>query len=177
MKILYICTHNRCRSVLSEAITNQKAAGKIVAKSAGSAPAGEVHPLTLRYLQESAYAIEGLSSKSWDELDNFKNAVDTNEVADASTKQTDTFIPDLVVTVCDSANGETCPLWLGDTPKLHWGLTDPSKLAENGQASPQAEQAFKAVIATIEQRVMQLIAIAQLPKHTWVDEINKLANV
>lgn len=157
MKILYICTHNRCRSVLSEAITRQKAKGNIDVMSAGSSPVGQVHPLSIKYLEQAGYDTNGLSSKSWDNLNGFE--------------------PDVVITVCDQAAGEACPLWLKDTPTLHWGLTDPSKLAENGQVSPQAEQAFKAVIATIEQRVEQLIAIAELPKHTWIEEINKLANV
>ena len=100
--ILYICTHNRCRSILSEAITRQKALGIITAQSAGSEPAGQVHPLTLRYLQEAGYNTQQLSSKSWDTLGE--------------------FIPDVVITVCDQAAGESCPLWLGTTPKLHWGL-------------------------------------------------------
>ena len=86
LKILYICTHNRCRSVLSEAITNQyaikdqqqveqgaqKAKPKLIAKSAGSTPSGEVHPLTLRYLDEAGYTTQGLSSNAWDDSDYIK---------------------------------------------------------------------------------------------------------
>lgn len=144
LNILYICTHNRCRSVLSEAITRQNAEGTINVMSAGSSPVGQVHPLSIKYLEETGYNTDGLSSKSWNDLDDFE--------------------PDVVVTVCDNAAGEACPLWLGNTPKLHWGLTDPSKLAEDGQANPQAEAAFKEVIATIEQRVQGLVEIAKLPK-------------
>ena len=140
MNILYICTHNRCRSILSEAITRQKATGAINAMSAGSQPSGEVHPLSLKYLAETGYNTDNLTSKSWDNLGD--------------------FIPDVVITVCDQAAGESCPLWLGNTPKLHWGLTDPSKLDGTDE---EKHEAFLATIAEIEQRVDKLIEIAKLP--------------
>lgn len=134
MKILYICTHNRCRSILSEAITNQFANGKIIAKSAGSQPAGEVHPLSIKYLLEAGISTDGLRSQSWDEFEEFS--------------------PDLVVTVCDSAAGETCPLWFGNSLKVHWGLADPSKLQGS---ETQIAEAFRATIEQIKQRVAQLV--------------------
>ena len=134
MKILYICTHNRCRSILSEAITNHLSNGKIQAFSAGSQPAGEVHPLSLKYLAEKGISIEGLQSQSWDDFE---------------TEQ-----PDIVVTVCDNAANEACPVWFGDTIKLHWGLPDPSKL-EGSEA--ELRDAFFAVMTTIEKRVQQLL--------------------
>tara|TARA_R110002153_G_scaffold110189_1_gene251127 strand:+ start:3330 stop:3800 length:471 start_codon:yes stop_codon:yes gene_type:complete len=134
MKVLYICTHNRCRSILSEAITNQFSNGKIVARSAGSQPAGEVHPLSIKYLQEAGISTAGLHSQSWDEFEE--------------------FAADLVVTVCDSAAGESCPLWFGKSLKVHWGLTDPSKL-QGSEA--QIADAFRATIEQIKQRVQQLL--------------------
>lgn len=158
MNILYICTHNRCRSVLSEAITRQKSGDKINVMSAGSSPVGQVHPLSIKYLKQAGYNTEGLSSKSWNEL----------------TYEGKSFEPDVVVTVCDNAAGEACPLWLGNTPKLHWGLIDPSKLAENGEANPQAEKAFLEVIATIEGRVDNLLKIAELPKDTQIKALKQL---
>lgn len=138
MKILYICTHNRCRSILSEAISNQRAEGLLDARSAGSQPAGEVHPLSLRYLAQRAYRTEGLQSQSWDAFED--------------------FAPDLVVTVCDSAAGEACPLYFGKSVKVHWGLSDPSKI-EGSEA--ELEQAFMACIDEIERRVDQLIELAK----------------
>jgi len=138
VKILYICTHNRCRSILSEAITNQVANGVIDARSAGSQPAGEVHPLSLRYLAQRGYRTKGLQSQSWDAFED--------------------FAPDLVVTVCDSAAGEACPLYLGKSVKVHWGLSDPSKI-EGSEA--ELEQAFMACIDEIEHRVDQLIELAK----------------
>ena len=142
MKILYICTHNRCRSILSEAITNQFATGKstdsfvgkIIAKSAGSQPVGEVHPLSIKYLQETGISTDGLCSQSWDEFEE--------------------FAPDLVVTVCDSAAAEICPLWFGKSLQVHWGLSDPSKLQGS---ETQIANAFRATIEQIKRRVEQLV--------------------
>lgn len=137
MKVLYICTHNRCRSILSEAITNQFSDGLITAKSAGSQPAGEVHPLSLRYLAEADISIDELHSQSWDEFEDF----------DA----------DVVVTVCDSAAGETCPVWFGKSIKVHWGLHDPSKLDGSEE---QKATAFRNTIEEIKQRVFALKTLA-----------------
>lgn len=139
MKILYICTHNRCRSILCEAITNLMAGPGMMAASAGSEPAGMVHPLTLQYLREAGVPTVGLHSKSWDALEDFQ--------------------PDLVITVCDSAARESCPVWFGKAVKVHWGLADPSKV--EGSDADRA-QAFRACIAEIKRRVTALREIAQL---------------
>ena len=136
MKILYICTHNRCRSILSEAITNHISEGRLTAFSAGSQPAGQVHPLTLKYLNEKGIPTEALTSKSLDEFESDR--------------------PDIVVTVCDSAANETCPVWFGDTIKLHWGLPDPTKL--EGSES-EIRDAFYSVMNTIEQRVHKILSL------------------
>lgn len=151
MKVLYICTHNRCRSILSEAITNHLSQGKLQAFSAGSQPAGEVHPLSLKYLAEKGVPIEGLKSQSWDDFEAEQ--------------------PDIVVTVCDSAAAQACPVWLGDTVKVHWGLPDPSKL-EGSEA--EVRDAFYAVMNTIEQRVRKLLGLHLDPLTT--DERQALLN-
>ncbi len=136
MKILYICTHNRCRSILSEAITNHLSDGKILAKSAGSQPAGQVHPLSILHLQQAGINTDNLVSQSWDELES--------------------FAPDVVVTVCDSAAAESCPLWFGTAIKLHWGLADPSKVIGT---SDEISQAFNSTINEISSRVEQLLSL------------------
>ncbi len=111
-----------------------RAANRQVAASAGSQPAGEVHPLSLKYLAEAGVSIDGLISQSWDDLENF-NA-------------------DVVVTVCDSAAQEACPVWFGKAIKLHWGLSDPSKV----QGSEQEVKAeFVARISEIEERVQAML--------------------
>ncbi|MBF7073446.1 arsenate reductase ArsC [Glaciecola sp. MH2013] len=149
MKILYICTHNRCRSILSEAMTNQLAGDIIEARSAGSQPVGEVHPLSLKYLAQNDISISGLQSQSWDDFESFQ--------------------PDLVITVCDSAAGETCPLYFSDSLKVHWGLSDPSKVVGD---SVKIEQAFLACIAEIAERVSKLRTIAS-QNHTSKKELKQ----
>ncbi|MGD8175649.1 arsenate reductase ArsC [Marinimicrobium sp. ARAG 43.8] len=151
MKILYICTHNRCRSILSEAVTNHRSGGRVIARSAGSQPSGEVHPLSLRYLAEAGISTDGLKSQSWDELE--------------------AFAPDVVVTVCDSAAGETCPVWFGNAIKIHWGLEDPSRLEGSGEV---VAEAFRATIREIESRVETLVAIASTEPDHWADALRKL---
>lgn len=153
MKILYICTHNRCRSILSEAITNRLAPGRLQAFSAGSQPAGVVHPLSLKYLAEKGIPTESLKSQSWDDFESEQ--------------------PDIVVTVCDSAASESCPVWFGDAAKIHWGLPDPSKLEGS---EPVIRDAFMAVMQTIEQRVQKLLALNLdgLSKEARQEALNRL---
>lgn len=128
-RLLFICTHNACRSVLSEVILRSRAGTHVVTASAGSAPAGRIHPLTLVHLERHGYPTGGLSSGGYEDVADFK--------------------PDAVITVCDRAAGEACPLWLDDTPKIHWGLPDPSHL-EGSEASRTA--AFNDVIHILEHR-------------------------
>ncbi len=137
MKILYICTHNRCRSILCEAITNASQ-GVLEARSAGSQPVSEVHPLSLKYLAERGYNTNGLKSQSWDEFED--------------------YAADLVVTVCDSAAGESCPVYFGNSLKVHWGLEDPSKL--DGSEEEKAT-AFNHTMNIIEKRVERLSELAE----------------
>lgn len=110
----------------------------IIVKSAGSQPAGEVHPLSIRYLAKTGYSTQGLISQSWNDFENFE--------------------PDIVVTVCDSAAGEACPLYLGNSLKIHWGLNDPSKVRGS---ELKIEQAFLGCIEEITERVKKLVNIAK----------------
>ncbi|WP_115718565.1 arsenate reductase ArsC [Gallaecimonas mangrovi] len=139
MKLLFVCTHNRCRSILAEAVTRHFAKGQLEVRSAGSQPAGAVHPLSIKYLQEAGIDTRGLCSQSWDELE--------------------AFAPDVVITVCDSAAGESCPLWFGNAIKVHWGLKDPSAL-ESGER--EVAQAFRHTIALLERRIKKLLAAMPL---------------
>ena len=130
-KILYICTHNRCRSILAEAVTRHLAGDKIVAASAGSSPAQKVHPLSLRYLAESGISIEGLHSQSWGEFE--------------------AFHPSLIITLCDQAAAEPCPVWFAEGSSIHWGLPDPSKM--NG-----SEEEVGAIFNATIDRLMRVIS-------------------
>lgn len=136
MKILFICTHNRCRSVLCEAITNHVAAGKIRAYSAGSQPAGEIHPWSIKYLRERKIPCEGMKSQSWDDYEWLN--------------------PDIVITVCDSAASEVCPLWFGNSVQVHWGLSDPSKLEGSER---DIRTAFFALMDVIEARIKRVLTL------------------
>lgn len=135
MKLLFICTHNACRSILSEAITRDIAGDCIEVASAGSSPADRVHPLTLKHLKNRGYATEGLYSKSIDAVRSFD--------------------PDVVVTVCDNAASESCPVWLGNATRGHWGLPDPSQLTVTDEVT---DDAFNTVMETIECRIRRLLA-------------------
>ena len=134
MKLLFICTHNRCRSILAEAIANHVGGPNIVAASAGSSPQGVVHPLSLKYLQEHQISIDGLKSQSWSEFEGFN--------------------PDAILTLCDSPAQEACPAWFGSSVQVHWGLEDPSK----GDGDElQQRQLFNNTIEILERRVKSLL--------------------
>jgi arsenate reductase len=136
VKILFVCTHNRCRSILAEAICNHYSGGAIEAFSAGSSPSGVVHQLAIHNLKQRGISTEGLKSESW-------------EAYSAQSL-------DAVVTLCDSAAGEACPLWMGNTLKAHWGMPDPSAISGTDE---QIAPAFANVITVLEQRVRALTAL------------------
>jgi len=114
-------------------IANTQFKGAFRAFSAGSQPAGEIHPLTLKFLGARGLPIEGLRSQSWDDF------------ADVDF--------DLVVTVCDSAANEACPLWMSDAPRAHWGMPDPSRATGDEAA---LEAAFYTVMDALESQLAAL---------------------
>jgi len=130
MKLLFICTHNRCRSIMAEAICNHIGNGQVSARSAGSQPSGKIHPLTIKYLDDAGIATIGLRSKSWNEHEIWQ--------------------PDCVITVCDSAAEEECPVWFGDTTKVHWSIADPSNQQGNEE---DIAKAFHKTINILRQRI------------------------
>lgn len=131
-----MCTANSCRSILSEAMFNHLAPAGFEAVSAGSFPKGQVLPRTLATLQEAGVSILGLSSKGNDAFED--NA------------------PDVVITVCDKAAGEACPVYFGPALRAHWGLDDPSDV-KGDEAAVSA--AFHATLARIEVRCRAFLAL------------------
>ncbi|WP_455805747.1 arsenate reductase ArsC [Pseudomonas fluorescens] len=140
MRVLFMCTANSCRSILSEAMFNHLAPAGFEAVSAGSFPKGQVLPRSLSTLQQAGIAIEGLHSKGND-------AFESNP-------------PDIVITVCDKAAGEVCPVYFGPALKSHWGLEDPSEV-KGDEATVDA--AFHATLMRIGQRCQ---AFLDLPFHS-----------
>lgn len=130
MNILFLCTGNSCRSVLAEATFNALASPEWRAMSAGSHPTGTIHPRSLALLRREGISTEGLHSKSWTGLPT---------------------IPDIVITVCDSAAGETCPAYLGPVLRSHWGVDDPAKATgTDAEIDARFEQAYRTLRARIE---------------------------
>ncbi|WP_339471983.1 MULTISPECIES: arsenate reductase ArsC [unclassified Pseudomonas] len=136
MKVLFMCTANSCRSILSEAVFNHLAPQGFAAISSGSFPKGEVLPRSLSTLQAAGISTEGLYSKG-------------NDAFEGSP-------PDVVITVCDKAAGEACPLYFGPAVKAHWGLEDPSDVKGN-DADIQA--AFNTTLDIIAKRCRAFFAV------------------
>ncbi|SFS10603.1 arsenate reductase ArsC [Yoonia litorea] len=135
MNILVLCTGNSARSILLESILNHRSGGRMRAWSAGSRPAGRVHPQSLVLLEELGFPTDNLSSQSWDDY-----------------AKDDAPRMDAVITVCGSAAGEECPYWPGAPLRAHWGVADPA-------AAPAEDQpeAFREAFAQLETRAMRLI--------------------
>ncbi|MGE8219766.1 MAG: arsenate reductase ArsC [Stenotrophomonas acidaminiphila] len=144
--VLFLCTGNSARSVLAEATLRAWAGNRFMVFSAGSQPTGTVNPFALAQLQAEGISTAGLRSKSWDEF----------TTADAPRM-------DLVVTVCDSAAAETCPVVFGDFLRTHWGLPDPA--AADG-SDDDKRTAFRQAHRVIQARLMAFLA---LPSSVWED--------
>lgn len=150
-RVLFVCTGNSARSILSEATLNHLGKGRFVAFSAGSKPTGQVNPHALEELVASGISTEGLSSKSWDQF--------VGEQAPPL---------DIVVTVCDAAASEPCPVLFGDFVRTHWGLPDPAA-AKGDPATIQ--DAFRKAHRMITSRIMALL---KLPIETLsADELKR----
>jgi protein-tyrosine-phosphatase/N-acetylglutamate synthase-like GNAT family acetyltransferase len=144
--VLFLCTGNSARSILSEGLLNHWGAGRFRAFSAGSHPSGKVNPFALELLEAKGMSLENPRSKSWDEF----------AASDAPYGQMN-----LVVTVCDNAAGEVCPIWPGHPMSAHWGVEDPAAVQGSDQAK---RQAFRAAFETLQTRIQALVKlpIAQL---------------
>ena len=136
MKVLFLCTGNSCRSILGEATFNHLAPPGWAAMSAGSQPAGYVHPRSLALLAREGISTEGCHSKSWDGLP---------------------ATPDIVITVCASAAGETCPAYLGPAVRAHWGVEDP---AHATGTDAEIDAAFMTAYRILRARIEAFLALA-----------------
>ena len=132
--VLVLCTGNSARSILGEVLINELGGGRFRAFSAGSHPVGQVNPGAIQMLQEKGHPTEGLASKSWDRF----SGVDAPVI-------------DIVITVCDNAAGEACPVWQGAPVTVHWGIPDPA-------ADGDFDRAYERLRARIEAMVRLPIA-------------------
>ena len=135
LNVLFLCTHNSARSILAEALLNAMGGGRFKAYSAGSSPRDnqKPNPLGLQVLQTAGISIEGLHSKSWEVF----ATPDAPQMA-------------LIITVCDNAAGEVCPIWPGHPVTAHWGYPDPSE----GDAPDEAKlEAFRKTLHMMKRRL------------------------
>jgi arsenate reductase (thioredoxin) len=156
--VLFLCTGNSARSILAEAILNNRGEGRFKAFSAGSHPKGAVHPLALALLERKGFPTEGLRSKAWDEF--AEPAAPTL---------------DFIFTVCDNAAGEVCPVWPGHPMTAHWGQPDPA--AVEGTELDQTN-AFLDAFRMLERRIemftsLPIASLDQLSLGKKVREIGK----
>jgi arsenate reductase (thioredoxin) len=152
--ILFLCTGNSARSILAEALLNRAGAGRFRAFSAGSFPKGEPHPAALELLAEQGLETDGLRSKSWDEF-----------AAEGAAEM------DMIITVCDNAAGETCPVWPGHPATAHWGIEDPA--AVEGAAQ---KQAFLNALTYLQRRISLLLSLPdeELDALAWQAKVREI---
>jgi arsenate reductase (thioredoxin) len=141
-KVLFLCTHNSARSILAEALLNRLGEGRFRGYSAGSFPSGRVNPLALDTLQGFHHSTADLRSKSWDEF------------AKPGAPEMD-----FVITVCDQAAGEVCPVWPGQPVTAHWGMPDPSLVEGSDE---ERRRAFKRAYLALQHRLSLFLS---LPLH------------
>lgn len=137
INVLFLCTGNSARSILAESVLTRDGAGRFNAFSAGSQPKAAPHPMAIEVLRDFGFSHEGFRSKSWDEF----AGPGAPEI-------------DLVVTVCDNAAGETCPVWPGRPITAHWGIADPAAVEGEGQKA-----AFIEALGHMRRRIELLVAL------------------
>ncbi len=141
LNVLFLCTHNSARSILAEALLNHMGRGRFKAYSAGSSPRDDQapNPLALQALANAGINTNGLSSKSWEVF-----------------SKPDAPRMDLVITVCDNAAGEACPIWPGQPATAHWGYADPSAISGS---DAQKSEAFTQTMHLIRKRLEILVSL------------------
>jgi arsenate reductase len=137
--VLFLCTGNSARSVLAEALLAHHGGERFVSSSAGSQPKGAVHPVALETLERHGLPTTGFRSKSWDEF----GAPGAAPI-------------DIVITVCDSAANETCPIWPGHPSTAHWGIPDPAAVTSS---TDEQRRAFEQAYQTLDARIRRLVAL------------------
>src|SRR5216684_8556074 len=154
--VLFLCTGNSARSILAEAILNQKGSPSFQACSAGSHPTGRVNPIAVKLLDAAKMPVANLRSKSWDEF-----------AKPGAPKM------DFVFTVCDSAAAEVCPVWPGQPMTAHWGIPDPASITGS---DAEIARAFLDAFVTLDRRigVFTALPLSSLEKMSIQKEVDKI---
>lgn len=157
--ILFLCTHNSSRSILGEALASTHPSGLFVGYSAGSTPGTNINPIAEELALEMGYPKAKMYSKNWDEF-----------------AKPDAPQMDFIITVCDSAASEACPVWIGHPATAHWGFPDPSKV-EGGYIDKK--KAFVTVMNGLRNRLdlFSALPLEKLDHLSAQDELRKLASV
>jgi arsenate reductase (thioredoxin) len=157
-KVLFLCTGNSARSILAESIMNKRGKGQFRGFSAGSHPNAKVTPLAVDLLRGLDFPTEGLRSKSWDE---FAGPSGTHF--------------DFVITVCDNAAGEACPVWPGKPITAHWGIPDPAAVAGT---EIEKKSAFSRAFKAMDRRISLFLSlpIASIDQLRIKDRMDAIGN-
>ena len=157
--ILFLCTHNSARSILGEALASTHKSGRFIGYSAGSSPGGQVNPFAREIAITLGYSKAKLRSKSWDEF------------ALVGAPQMD-----FIITVCDNAAGEVCPVWPGKPVTAHWGFPDPSQVEGSEDVK---RRAFREVMQGLSKRIDALAALPldRLDQLSLQAELRHLASI
>ena len=156
MNVLFLCTGNSARSIMSEVMMNSMAKGRFIAHSAGSMPTGTVNPFAIDLLRKNRLPTEGLRSKSWDEF-----------AAPGAPPL------DFVFTVCDNAAGEVCPVWPGQPVTAHWGVEDPAAIEGSEE---DKRKAFFRAFTTLQRRIELFLSLplGKLDKLSLQQRLNEI---
>ncbi len=156
LNIFIICTGNSCRSVLAEALFNHLGQGRLNAFSAGSHPVGKINDAALATLKRHGLPTEGYQSQSWEDFEETPM--------------------DFVITVCDNAAGEVCPVYLSKAVRAHWGVSDPGHVEGSGE---EKIAAFEQTFATLKRRINKMLELPleTLPKEELTVELNNIGQL
>ena len=159
LNVLFLCTGNSARSIMAEAILNSVSSNRFRAYSAGSHSVGSVNPIAVKWLSKNHFGTDYLRSKSWDEF----------ALPDAP-------VMDFVLTVCDNAAGEVCPVWPGQPISAHWGVEDPASVEGTAE---EKEKAFSNVFMILNRRIslftsLPMASLDRISLHREVKNIGQI---
>ena len=157
--VLFLCTGNSARSVMAEALVTTMSKGRCKGFSAGSKPNGKVNPFAIEQVKKTGYPVDNLRSKSWDEF-----------------AEPNASHMDFIITVCDNAAGEVCPIWPGHPATAHWGFEDPAAVEGSDE---EKRAAFEKIFKQIETRMNAFVSLPldALDAQTIQQEIRKIGEI